>query len=67
MQRQDHNEVSFHMYQIEERKKNIWTLACVKEDVEQWELSSSSGGGLNVHCYLENSLGLPRNVNIHSL
>lgn len=42
MQRQDYNEISFHVYQIEERKK--WrTLARVKEDVDQWKLSSMSG------------------------
>ena len=58
MQRQDHNEVSFHMYQIEERKKNIWTLACVKEDVEQWELSSSSGGGVKCALLLGKQFGI---------
>lgn len=68
MQRQGRNEISFHIYQTEERKESIWTLACVKEDVEQWELSSTSGGGVkNVHYSLEHCLELPRNLSVHLL
>lgn len=52
---------------LKKEKKNMWTLACVKEDVEQWELTSTSGGGSNVHYSLENSSELPRNLNVHCL
>lgn len=54
MQIQDHNEILFHI-QIE--KIYFWTTAHVK-DVEQWKLTSTSGGGLNVYHYFGKLFGI---------
>lgn len=55
MQIQDHNEILCHM-QIE--KIYFWTTAHVNEDVEQWKLTSTSGGGLNVYHYFGKLFGI---------